>query len=116
MRRILVVDDNKAIRDSLVDALGDEGFDVTCVDNGHAALESVRKALPSLVLLDLMMPDWDGATVAQRLAEAGCRAPIIVVSADRSGEARARAMGAVGFLPKPFDLPSLLRLIESLGH
>lgn len=112
MHRILIVDDNQAIREALVDALGDEGYVVEAVPDGHAALAAVLGARPSVVLLDLMMPDLDGATVAQRLSAQGCDAPIIVVTADRAGSAKAREIGAAAVLTKPFDLGELIELIE----
>lgn len=109
-KRILVVDDNDAIREIVADALRLYGYEVRTARDGTEALAEAREA-PSLVLLDLMMPGLDGASVALRLAEQGCVAPIVVVTADRAGAERAKRMGAAGFLPKPFDLDRLLETI-----
>lgn len=112
--RVLLVDDNDAIRESLCDALEDEGYVVDAVSNGLDALALARERTPAVVLLDLMMPGLDGAAVASRLAEDGCRAPVVVLSADRRVDERARLAGAVAFLPKPFDLDVLLALLTRL--
>lgn len=114
MRRILIVDDNDAIRESLVDALTDEGFQVEDARDGIAALRIAAHDPPSVILLDLMMPGIDGKTVAERLLKNGCASPVIVVSADRGAAERARTMGAAGFLAKPFDLDALLTLIDGV--
>lgn len=110
-RRILVVDDTDAIREIVADALSLYGYEVLTARNGEEALEAAKQQ-PALVLMDLMMPGLDGQSVSRRLAEQGCTAPVVVVSADRAGAARAKEMGAVGFLPKPFDLDRLLETIE----
>lgn len=112
-KRILVVDDNDAIREIVADALSLYGYEVRTASDGAEALAEAREA-PSLVLLDLMMPGLDGASVAARLAEQGCSAPIVVATADRAGAERAKRMGAAGFLPKPFDLDRLLEVIARL--
>lgn len=115
MRRVLIVDDNEAIRDSLADALEGEGWTVRAVSDGVAAVAAATTESPDVVLLDLMMPGLDGADVACRLREAGCRASIVVLSADRWGEARAKEVGAAAFMPKPFELDALLGLLERLA-
>lgn len=110
-KRILVVDDNDAIREIVSDALSLYGYEVLTARNGEEALEAAGQK-PSLILLDLMMPGLDGPSVSRRLAEQGCFAPVVVVTADRTGAARAKEMGAVAFLAKPFDLDGLLATIE----
>lgn len=114
MHRILIVDDNPAIRESLCDALAAEGYVVDGAPDGLAALRAAQQRPPAVILLDLTMPGIEGGAVASRLAQAGCAAPVIVLSADRAGADRARAMGAAGFLAKPFDLNALVELIERL--
>ncbi len=116
MHRILIVDDNAAIRESLADALSDEGYTVEVASDGATALRSVGSKAPAVILLDLTMPGLDGTVVAQRLAESGCSPPVIVVSADRGVADRARAMGAAGFLAKPFDLGALVDMIEKVAQ
>ena len=114
MQRILIVDDNDAIRESLTDALTDEGYAVQGACDGTEALEMARRDPPAVILLDLMMPGLDGGTVAERLIQIGCRSPVIVVSADRRVAQRSRALGVAGFLLKPFDLDALVELIHKV--
>jgi two-component system response regulator MprA len=114
--RILIVDDNAAIRESLADALADEGYTVDVASDGATALNSVGCQAPAVILLDLSMPGIDGVTVARQLAKSGSAPPVIVVSADRGVAERARAMGAAGFLTKPFDLGALVDLIEKVAQ
>lgn len=115
MKHVLIVDDNRAIRETLADALEAEGYSVSLASGGPEALAAVARAMPSIVLLDLMLPGADGASVAQSLGAAGCTAPVVVVTADRTGAERARQIGAL-FLGKPFDLGALLDLIERVAR
>jgi CheY-like chemotaxis protein len=116
MHRVLVVDDNDAVRESLVDALSDEGFMTEGASDGALALRKADQSLrPSVILLDLMMPGLDGVTVAERLLQKGGSAPpVIVLSADRYGAELARKLGAAGFLAKPFDLDALVAMIQKV--
>jgi DNA-binding response OmpR family regulator len=115
MHRVLIVDDNEAIRESLADALSNEGYQVDSAADGASALRSVDRCAPSVILLDLSMPDLDGPSVARRLSEVGCRSAVIVLSADRGVADIAQKMGAAGFLPKPFDLHALVSMIERVA-
>jgi two-component system OmpR family response regulator len=111
MPRVLLVDDSEAIRASLGEALEDEGWTVDAAATPAQALALAAAEPPVVVLLDLLLPGMDGAVLARQLREAGCRAPVLVLSADRGGAERARAAGAAGaaaFLQKPFDLEVLL--------
>lgn len=116
MYRVLIVDDNDAVRESLVDALSDEGFATDGACDGVVALRKAdQNPRPSVILLDLMMPGLDGATVAERLIQRGTSAPpVIVLSADRHGAEQARKLGAAGFLAKPFDLDALVAMIQKV--
>jgi CheY-like chemotaxis protein len=111
MARILVVDDDADIRTLIEVVLGARGHDVRSVSNGEQALRSIRRRAPDVVLLDLMMPDLDGATVLERMREMPSRAdvPVIIVTAkhDPKTVVRELAGGAVDHLTKPF-LPSEL--------
>ncbi len=113
VRRILVVDDERAIRELLELALSDVGYDVvTTCDAGHA-LEFVAREAPALIILDLGLPSIDGSAFARVYAELpGPHAPTIVISALVDAEERARAIGAVAQLRKPFDIHALLELVE----
>jgi len=112
---ILVVDDDPDIRESLREVLEDEGYEVACVGNGREALDHLKAASPPpcVILLDLMMPVMDGWEFARSL-DPGARPPIIVLSADRNVSAKAKEIGALGWLGKPFELSELLAAVRSV--
>jgi two-component system, chemotaxis family, chemotaxis protein CheY len=112
-RRVLVVDDDPDILDALSEILEAEGYDVQRARNGREALQRLEQGLPDLVLLDLMMPVMDGWEFARSLAP-GARPPIIVLSADRNVSAKAKEIGALGWLAKPFELSELLDAVRSV--
>jgi DNA-binding response OmpR family regulator len=112
-RRVLVVDDDPDILDALSEILEVEGYDVQRARNGREALQRLEQGLPDLVLLDLMMPVMDGWEFARSLAP-GARPPIIVLSADRNVSAKAKEIGALGWLAKPFELSELLEAVRSV--
>ena len=104
---ILVVDDERAIRELLVRVLTINGYEVEGAADGFEALERLSARRPDLVLLDLMMPVLDGWSVLDRLRQHADPPPVIVVSAylDRG---RAVAAGASGYLEKPFRSAELI--------
>jgi CheY-like chemotaxis protein len=113
--RLLVVEDDEAILDSLSDLLREEGATLVAAANGRDALAALRSsALPDLILLDLMMPVMDGweFRVAQRADSALSGIPIIAMSADAS--AKARAIAADAYLRKPVDIEELVRSVRSV--
>jgi CheY-like chemotaxis protein len=105
--RVLLVDDESSIRTICRVNLEGDGMAVTEAADGREALERVRESQPDLVLLDVMMPSIDGWEVAQRLAAdpATREIPIVFLSARAAHEDRdrARELGAVGYIVKPFD-------------
>jgi two-component system, chemotaxis family, chemotaxis protein CheY len=111
VRRVLVVDDDPDILDALAEILEVEGYDVQRARNGREALQRLEQGLPDLVLLDLMMPVMDGWEFARSLAP-GARPPIIVLSADRNVSVKAKEIGALGWLAKPFELSELLAAVR----
>jgi CheY-like chemotaxis protein len=112
---ILLIEDDRAIRDTLARILAEEGYSVTSKQDGLDGLTYLRasRPLPSLILLDLMMPVMDGW---QFCAEKACDPtlspiPVVVVSADRNMD-QGRAEGlAVLCMQKPLDLDELLEVI-----
>ncbi len=115
--RILVVEDDVAIRQTLAEVLADEGFEVACAANGAEALAHLtRSVAPSLILLDLTMPVMDGWTFrsAQREDPRLARIPTVVVSANHAAGSAVDGLGADAFLAKPFDLDSLMETIHRL--
>lgn len=112
--RVLVVDDDEGVRMVITQALEGEGFTVEPVSNGDAALQSVRRAAPDLMLLDVNMPGVDGWQVLSDLrAAAGPQTPVVVMTAGFVAQDRALASGAQGFLSKPFELDELIGTVEA---
>ena len=114
--RILVVDDEATIRDVISDALQLEGYPVATASNGIEALEVVGREPPSIVLLDMRMPQMDGWAFARELQARGLTVPIIVLTAAHSAKRWADEIGAPAYLAKPFDLNDLLALVERFCH
>lgn len=104
---VLLVDDERSIRTICRVNLEGDGLAVNEAEDGAEALEEVKRARPSLVLLDVMMPGVDGWSVAEQLAadDETREIPIVFLSARASHEDRVRAqdLGAVGYVVKPFD-------------
>jgi CheY-like chemotaxis protein len=105
---ILVVDDDHAVAQALVDLLNAEGFRVRCVFDGRAALREIARDPPDLVLADVEMPHLDGVTLAERVWLRGGGIPVVLLSA----VSPAVDLPGVRFLAKPFELDALLRVIE----
>lgn len=104
---ILVVDDEVAIVAFIADLLAEEGYTIRRAYDGAQALEAITTQPPALVLLDHSMPHMTGADVLQQVRQSGLTLPIIGMSAEKHAEVFL-AQGANAFLPKPFDLDTLL--------
>src|SRR5262245_42043017 len=113
--RVLVVDDEPAIRHAVEPALVDEGFAVATAADGAAALTLLDAFRPDAILLDLRMPIMDGyAFLAAYRTRPGPRAAVIVCST-AANSVGPLAQGAAAYLRKPFDIDDLIGLIERLG-
>jgi two-component system response regulator MprA len=114
--RVLLADDDRAIRESLERALELEGYDVTAVADGVQALSVARRLPPDLVVLDVMMPGVDGIGVCQVLRADGFRTPILMLTARVELNDRVAGLdaGADDYLAKPFELDELLARIRAL--
>ena len=112
---VLVVDDDPDILDAICDILETEGYEVARARHGEEALERVAARRPAVILLDLMMPVMDGVAFSQalRLRPANRDIPIVVISADGNPQ-RAAAVGATGYLAKPFDIEALLAQVAGI--
>jgi two-component system KDP operon response regulator KdpE len=117
--RILVVDDEPAIRRFLRTSLTAQGYQIFEAETAKAALEAMRRNAPDVLVLDLGLPDRDGFEVIQELRGAGSALPIIVLSsrADEAGKVRALDLGADDYVTKPFGVDELLaRVRAALRH
>jgi len=114
--RVLVVDDDRAIRDSLVRALALEGYVATAVSDGAGALSAITEQPPDVVVLDVMMPGIDGLTVCRVLRAEKDRTPILMLTARTETTDRVAGLdaGADDYLAKPFDLDELLARLRAL--
>jgi len=117
-KRVLVIDDDLPLRGMLAAALRQHGFQVLLAGDGAEGQRALTIHHPDVVLLDLAMPDVNGWDFLQRLQETGHlgKVPIIVVSAHVRVEPQALLqMGVAAIVPKPFNLPDLLTVIEHLS-
>ncbi len=114
--RVLVADDDRAIRESLARALELEGYEVVTAADGAVALASVHDHAPDVVVLDVMMPNVDGLTVCRVLRAERDRTPILMLTARTETSDRVAGLdaGADDYLPKPFDLDELLARLRAL--
>ncbi|MGH2411024.1 MAG: response regulator, partial [Chloroflexota bacterium] len=104
-RRVLVVDDEDAICDTVATILEDEGYTVATAVNG-AALKVAADSSPDVILLDIMMPLMDGPEVYRRLHldQRTASIPVVVMTAAGNADSWARKLGATAALQKPFAL------------
>ena len=112
---ILIVEDDFDVRESLSEALRDEGYAIECAVDGEQALEYLRNGgRPGLILLDLMMPRMSGSEfrMVQKVDPQLRHLPVVLLSADGAMEEKAKALETDGALRKPIDLEQLLKIIE----
>lgn len=114
--KIVVVDDEQAVRDSLRRSLSFNGYDIAIAEDGEQALDVIEKEQPELVILDVMMPKMDGLEVCRHLRSHGDDRPILVLTARDGVSDRVAGLdaGADDYLPKPFALEELLARVRSL--
>ncbi len=114
MKTILVVDDDKNLRRLYKDELEAEGYRVALAENGREALEIVSREIPSLVLMDIRMPEMDGLEAMARLLKKHGRVPILLNSAYSSYQDNFLTWAAEGYLIKSSDLEPLKRKIRDI--
>jgi CheY-like chemotaxis protein len=113
-KRILLVDDDPTVRDSLSNVLVSEGYSVIQAENGQQALDLANQLPVDLVLLDLNMPVKNGWDTFDRLTAEHPLIPIIIVTARANQLFTAVSAGAGALLEKPMDIPTLLRAMKML--
>jgi two-component system, OmpR family, response regulator MprA len=115
--KVLVVDDERAVRDSLRRALELEGYEVElAVDGGDALHRLEANGQPDAVILDVLMPGVDGLEVCRRIRGKGSAVPVLMLTARTEIEDRVSGLdaGADDYLPKPFALEELLARLRAL--
>ena len=114
--RILVVDDDQAVRESLRRSLAFNGYEVDLAADGMEALTAIADRRPDAVVLDVMMPRLDGVETCRRLRSAGDDLPVLVLTARDAVSDRVAGLdaGADDYLPKPFALEELLARLRAL--
>jgi two-component system response regulator MprA len=114
--RVLVVDDDKAVRESLRRSLEFNGYDVSLASDGAEALAGIAASDPDVVVMDVMMPRLDGLEATKALRKAGNDLPILVLTARDAVGDRVEGLdaGADDYLTKPFALQELLARLRAL--
>jgi CheY-like chemotaxis protein len=115
--RVLVIDDDPAIRETVTECLEDEGYRVVTAADGAQGLTAAERERPDVILLDMNMPVLDGWEFARRyraLLEHPAR--IVCMTAADDVRQRCRDIGADGCLPKPFNLDALYRVVAQPRH
>ncbi|MFI6944243.1 response regulator transcription factor [Streptomyces sp. NPDC050418] len=115
-QRILIVDDEPAVREALQRSLAFEGYATEVAADGVEALEKAAVFAPELVVLDIQMPRMDGLTAARRLRSSGSTTPILMLTARDTVGDRVTGLdaGADDYLVKPFELDELFARIRAL--
>jgi CheY-like chemotaxis protein len=118
-RKILIVEDEAVVRESVRDWLIDDGYDVDVAENGDEALEKIKKEEFGVIVLDLKLPGIDGLQVFEQAKELKPETKGVIITAYPSKETqeKARRLGLLDYLAKPFRVEDLERLItEALGE
>jgi two-component system, OmpR family, response regulator MprA len=116
LARVVVVDDDEALRSAVRRALRLEGYDVEVAADGEEAFARLSAVNADLVVLDVLMPGLDGITVCRRLRESGDRTPILMLTAREAISDRVAGLdaGADDYLTKPFALEELVARVRAL--
>ncbi len=114
--RVLVVDDEPSLVDAVATALRYEGYDVTEATTGRSGLSAAQEGTTDLIVLDVMLPDLDGFTIAKRLRDGGDTTPVLFLTARDSLDDKAAgfALGADDYLTKPFSLAELVMRVKAI--
>jgi two-component system response regulator MprA len=114
--KILVVDDDRAVREALRRALALAGYEVQLAENGEQALERIVHAVPDAVVLDVGLPAIDGLEVCRRVRRLGSRVPILILTARDEVADRIDGLdvGADDYMVKPFDVGELKARLRAL--
>lgn len=109
--RVLVVEDDQPILSMVIDVLREEGYEVSGVTDGGAALAAIERDAPDLIVLDMRLPIMNGWDVAAALQRREVAIPLLVMTAAQDARLWATEVGAIGYLAKPFDVDDLIRAV-----
>jgi two-component system OmpR family response regulator len=114
--RVLVVDDEESITQLVSTVLRYEGFEVQCAADGRSAVTQAQEFRPDLVVLDVMLPDWDGFEVYRRLAAESAQLPVLFLTARDAPADRVHGLtlGADDYVGKPFSLEELVARVRAV--
>jgi DNA-binding response OmpR family regulator len=113
-KRILIVDDDHSILESLGKLLHGEGYEIELADDGQKAIEKLLSEHVDLLLLDLGLPMKDGWVTLSCLGEVNVRLPVIIITGRSNQHELAEKAGADALMEKPLDVPRLLRTVDHL--
>lgn len=113
-KRILLVDDEEELLKAMRIRLASWGYDVLTATNGKEAIRLVKKEVPDAVILDIMMPEWDGIETLKRIRRFNKKLPVLMLTAYGDDEkfAGARELGISGFIPKGSKFESASELVR----
>ena len=116
--KVLIIDDERAIRNSLGEILGDEGYEVETAEDGAVGLQKVEKEKYDVIFCDIKMPGMDGIEVLGKLTEMGTDAAVVMISghADIDTAVECIKKGAFDFVQKPLDLNRILITVKNAGE
>ena len=116
MSRILIIDDDDALRKSFHNLLTEEGYEVESAASGEAGLSSIHKTMPDLVIADMRLPGMNGLEIFKAVHAIEPRLPVIIMTAYGTTETAIEAtkMGAFDYILKPFEIPDMLSVISAL--
>lgn len=115
-KKVLVVDDDADILESLNLVLESEGFQVETLSKGDQVIEKIKEFNPDVILLDLLLSGKDGRVICQQVRKTPSisHKPIVIMSAHPSLSTAYKDAGATAHLSKPFEIDDLLRLVQTL--
>lgn len=114
--RILVVEDDRALREGVAMNLRMQGYEVVTAEDGDKGMELAFSCHPDLMVLDIMMPGWSGLDILEELRQRGEDVPVLILSARNKTPDKVAGLklGADDYLSKPFDLPELMARVEAM--
>ncbi len=112
--RVLVVEDDELLREAVDLILTQSGYTVTTVGNGRDAIDTLRRSLPDLVLLDIRLPGIDGLEVLRLIRKENNPVPVVMMTANSTAETvrDVMAAGGNGYILKPFEAVDLIRRVS----